>query len=215
MPRNFINRWRKKDAPPSLNERIKSVGSPPGNLKQQITDVIRQIEIQVHKLDNAGRRFKKRDTTVFKRIVQALSQRDNGRANILAGELAEIRKVEKMLMHAKLAMESVSMRLKTVSELGDVVTAIVPAANVLNNIRAEMSGVFPEANLELENIGGLLSEIATSTTQPSGIPANVEAANAVAEKILKEAERAAEERIEQQLPDVTREVPTKNKTVKT
>jgi len=215
LPRNFINRWRKKETPPSLTNKIKSVGSPPGNLKQQITDVIRQIEIQVHKLDNAGRRFEKRDTTVFKRVVRALSQRDTARANILANELAEIRKVEEMLMHAKLAMESVAMRLNTVSELGDVVTAIVPAANVLNNIRAEMSGVFPEANRELENIGGLLNEIATSTTQTSGLPVNVEAANAEAEKILEEAERATEERIQQQLPDVTREVPAKKKAVKT
>ena len=190
------------------------MGNPPSNLKQQITDVVRQIEIQVHKLDNAGRRFEKRDATVFKRVIRALSQRDTARANILAGELAEIRKVEKMLMHAKLAMESVSMRLKTVSELGDVVTAIAPAANVLNNIHAEMSGVFPEANRELENIGGLLTEIAISTTQTSGIPENVEAANAEAEKILKEAERAAEERMEQQLPDVTREVPAKKKAAK-
>ena len=215
MPRNFINRWRKKETPPSLTERIKSVGSPPGNLKQQITDVIRQIEIQVHKLDNAGRRFEKRDATVFKRVVRALSQRDTARANILASELAEIRKVEKMLMHAKLAMESVSMRLNTVSELGDVVTAIAPAANVLNNIREGMSGVFPEANRELENIGGLLNEIATSTTQTSGLSVNAEAANAEAEKILEEAERAAEDCIRQQLPDVTREVPAKKDAVRT
>ena len=195
MPKNFMDRWRKKDKPPSLSERIKSRGNPPGNLRQQINDVLRQIEIQVHKLDNAGRRFEKRDSTIFKRVVQALSERDTARANVLASELSEIRKVEKMLMHAKLAMESVSMRLNTVSELGDVVVAIAPAANVLNNIREGMSGVFPEANHELENIGGLLTEIATSTTQTSGLSVDVEAANAEAKKILEEAEIGAEESI--------------------
>jgi len=215
VPRNFVHRWKKKETQPSLTERIKNVTNPPGNLKQQITGVSRQIDIQVHKLDTAARRFERRDTALFKRVIGALSQRDTTRANILASELAEIRKVEKMLMHAKLALESVSMRLNTVSELGDVVVAIAPAANVLNNIRAEMSDVFPEANRELENIGGLLNEIVSSTTQTSGLPMNAEAANAEAEKILEEAERAAEERIKQQLPDVTREVTAKKEAMKT
>jgi division protein CdvB (Snf7/Vps24/ESCRT-III family) len=215
LPRNFVNRWKKKETQPSLTERIKNVANPPGDLKQQITGVGRQIDVQVHKLDNACKRFEKRDAALFKRVIKALSQRDTARANILASELAEIRKVEKMLMHAKLALESVSMRLTTVSELGDVVTALAPAANVLNSVRSEMSGIFPEANRELENIGGLLGEIVTSTTQTSGLAVNAEAANAEAEKILEEAERVAEERIKQQLPDVTSEVTSQRRALKT
>jgi division protein CdvB (Snf7/Vps24/ESCRT-III family) len=215
LPRNFVHRWKKKETQSSLTEKIKNVTNPPGNLKQQLTDVSRQIDVQVHKLDNACRRFEHRDGTLFKRVITSISQRDTARANILAGELAEIRKVEKMLMHAKLALESVSMRLTTVSELGDVVVALAPAANVLSSISSDMSGIFPEANRELENIGGLLGEIVTSTTQTSGMPVNVDAANAEAEKILEEAERAAEERIKQQLPDVTSEVTSQRKAIKT
>jgi division protein CdvB (Snf7/Vps24/ESCRT-III family) len=215
LPRNFVHRWKKKETQSSLTEKIKNVTNPPGNLKQQLTDVSRQIDVQVHKLDNACRRFEHRDGTLFKRVITSISQRDTARANILAGELAEIRKVEKMLMHAKLALESVSMRLTTVSELGDVVVALAPAANVLSSISSDMSGIFPEANRELENIGGLLGEIVTSTTQTSGMPVNVDAANAEAEKILEEAERAAEERIKQQLPDVASEVTSQRKAIKT
>ncbi len=215
MPRNFVHRWKKKETQPSLTEKIKNVTNPPGNLKQQITDVSRQIDFQVHKLDNACKRFEKRDDTLFKRVIKTLSQRDTARANILASELAEIRKVEKMLMHAKLALESVSMRLTTVSELGDIVVALAPAANVLSSISSDMSGIFPEANRELENIGGLLGDIVSSTTQTSGLAVNAEAANEEAEKILEEAERAAEERIKQQLPDVTSEVASQRKAIKT
>ena len=215
MPRNFVHRWKKKEPQPSIAEKIKNVTNPPGNLKQQITDVSRQIDVQVHKLDNACNRFGKRDDSLFKRVIKSLSQRDTGRANILASELAEIRKVEKMLMHAKLALESVCMRLTTVSELGNIVVALAPAANVLRSISSEMSGIFPEANRELENIGGVLNEIVTSTTQTSGMPVNVDAANEEAEKILEEAEKAAEERIKQQLPDVTSEGTSQRKAIKT
>src|SRR5208283_5500354 len=108
----------------------------------------------------------------FQCVVKALSDRDKARANILANELWEIRKVEKMLIQESLALESVSMRLKTVSEMGDVVAMLAPAASVLNNIRAGMSSVLPEASQELESIGSLLGEIVTTGNQSSDMPMN-------------------------------------------
>jgi division protein CdvB (Snf7/Vps24/ESCRT-III family) len=101
-------------------------------------------------------------------------------------------------------LESVSLRLSTVSELGDIVTVIAPAANVLNNIRSGMTGVLPEAGLELENIGTLLTEIVSSTNQDTGTPVNIGTASLEAQKILQEAETAAEQKLRKQLPEVSR-----------
>lgn len=81
-------------------------------------------------------RFEKRDAALFKRIVTVLSERDTMSTNILAIELSEIRKVEKMLIHAALALESVSLRLNTFSEFGYVVKVLVPAAGVHINIHS-------------------------------------------------------------------------------
>jgi division protein CdvB (Snf7/Vps24/ESCRT-III family) len=208
----FVDRWKEKEKQPSLISTIKGIGKPSRGLKQQISSVIQRIDAQKHKLDNASKRFEKRDAVLFKRIVKALSKRDTLRANVLADELAEIRKVEKMLMHAALALESVSLRLNTVSELGDVVTVLAPAAGVLNNIRSGMAGIFPEAGRELENIGGLLTEIVSSTNQSSGMPVNIGTANAEAEKILEEAELAAEQKLKEQLPEVATAVSMREKT---
>jgi division protein CdvB (Snf7/Vps24/ESCRT-III family) len=136
------------------------------------------------------------------RTVKALSERDALRANVLAGELAEIRKVEKMLMHATLALESISIRLNTVSELGDIVTVLAPATSVLNNIRVGMAEILPDAGREMENIGGLLTEIVASTNQNTDVHMNDRRVSAEAEKILEEAEIAAERRLRAQLPEV-------------
>ena len=212
MVDRFVDRWKEKEKQSSLMSTIKGIGKPSQGLKQQINTVIQRIEAQKHKLDNALNRFEKRDAVLFKRIVRSLSERDTLRANVLAGELAEIRKVEKMLMHAALALESVSLRLNTVSELGDVVTVLAPAAGVLNNIRSGMAGIFPEAGRELENIGSLLTEIVSSTNQTTGLPMNVETANAEAEKILEEAELAAEQKLKEQLPEVATAVSMSEKT---
>ncbi len=90
-----------------------------------------------------------------------MANRDQARANILCQRTGEIRKVEKMLIQESLALESVSMRLKTVSEVGDLVTILGPAASVLNTVRSGMSGILPQASQELESIGSLLGDIVT------------------------------------------------------
>jgi division protein CdvB (Snf7/Vps24/ESCRT-III family) len=208
----FVDKWKEKLQQPSFLSKIKDVGKPSIGLKKQINTVLQRIEVQKQKLNNAQSRFEKRDATLFKRTVKALSERDTMRANVLAGELAEIRKVEKMLMHASLALESVSLRLNTVSELGDIVTVIAPAAGVLNSIRSGMSGVFPEAGRELENIGTLLTDIVSTTHQDTGTPVNVGTASLEAEKILEEAETAAERKLKEQLPEISTAVSTQEKT---
>jgi division protein CdvB (Snf7/Vps24/ESCRT-III family) len=199
----FVDRWKEKPQQSSFLSKIKDAGKSSMGLKKQISMVLQRIEVQKNKLNNALSRFEQRDGTLFKRTVKALSERDNMRANVLAGELAEIRKVEKMLMHASLALESVSLRLNTVSELGDIVTVIAPAAGVLNNIRNGMVGVFPEAGRELENIGTLLTDIVSTTHQDNGMPVNIGTANIEAEKILSEAETAAEQKLRKQLPEIS------------
>lgn len=203
MVDKFVDRWKEKPQQSSFVSKIKNMGQSPQGLKQQINTVIQRIEIQKHKLNDALSRFEKRDAALFERTVAALSERDTLRANVLAGELAEIRKVEKMLMHASLALESVSLRLSTVSELGDIVTVIAPAASVLNNIRSGMTGVLPEAGLELKNIGTLLTDIVSSTNQDTGTPVNIGTASLEAQKILQEAETAAEKKLKKQLPEVS------------
>ena len=203
MVDGFIDKWTEKKQQPSFLSKIKDAGKPSVGLRKQISIVLQRIELQKQKLNNAQSRFEKRDAALFQRTVKALAERDTMRANVLAGELAEIRKVEKMLMHASLALESVSLRLNTVSELGDVVTVLAPAAGVLNNIQNGMSGIFPEAGRELENIGTLLTDIVSTTHNDTGVPVNIGTASLEAEKILQEAETAAESKLKAQLPEIS------------
>ncbi len=212
MVDGFVDRWNEKPHQPSFLSKIKDAGKPSEGLKKQISTVLQRLEIQKQKLNNAQSRFEQRDAALFKRTVKALEDRDTMRANVLASELAEIRKVEKMLLHASLALESISLRLSTVSELGDVVTVLAPAAGVLNNIRSGLSGIFPEAGRELENIGTLLTDIVSTTHQDTGVPVNIGTASLEAEKILEEAETAAERKLKAQLPEITTTAPTQEKT---
>jgi len=200
----LVKRFRWKNREPSASNvfKIKDGGKSSEGWKQQIIAVTQRIDVQTRSLDEAVGRFQRRDAGVFGRIVKALEDRDEARANIFSTELSEIRKVEKMLTHASLALQSVSMRLSTVSEMGDIVAALSPARSVLNDIRSEMTSVLPEAGQELGCIGDLLSDIVTSTNSSGSIPVDVGKASPEAMAILEEAEVAAERRLEDSLPDV-------------
>jgi len=198
---NFISKWTEKEKEPSALSKIKNIAKPQENLKDQITMVTQRLDVQTRTLDAAVQRFEIRDADIFQRVVKAMTERDSARANILATELGEIRKVKKMLSQASLALQSVSMRLSTVSEIGDVVAVLSPAKSLLNNVRSEMCSIFPEASQELGNIGNLLSDIVTTTNQGSDMPVNTIMASADALQILEEAEVAAENRLREKIPD--------------
>jgi division protein CdvB (Snf7/Vps24/ESCRT-III family) len=205
--------WKQEEKE-SVVSKIKNVTKPQENVKEQIGLVTQRLDAQTRTLDAAVKRFEMRDAEIFQRVVRAMETRDQARANILATELGEIRKVEKMLTHASLALQSVSMRLNTVSEMGDLVAVLSPAKTMLNGIRSEMCGIMPEASQELGNIGNLLTEICTTTsnqyTDVSSVGAQT--ANEEALKILEEAEVAAESRLKDRLPEITPGYTTKDRT---
>lgn len=206
LVKGFIDRWRKKekDEQPTIVTKVKNVVKPQENLKQQITLVIQRIDTQTRTLDMAVQRFQNRDQDIFNRIVKAYAARDEARANIFATELAEIRKIETMLTHASLAMQSVSMRLNTVQEVGDVVAVLSPAKTVINSVRNGMCGILPEASTELGNIGNLLNDIVGTTCQTQDMDISLnQRVDPEAEAILKEAMAATEKKLKQQLPEVT------------
>jgi division protein CdvB (Snf7/Vps24/ESCRT-III family) len=129
------------------------------------------------------------------------------RANVFANELAEIRKMEKMIMHGRLALEQIVLRLRTVSELGDIVTTLAPAVSVLSSVKSGMTAIFPEAERELGQIGNMLNGIMIDAGQSTGLTINFESANEDAQKILTEASSVAEQRIKDKFPELPAGIP--------
>ena len=208
MSERFAKRWESREEQQPFTTRVKEAVRPPGPLKPRLDLAIRRIELQVQRLDQASERFSQRDKSIFARIVDAYTKHDMARANVFANELAEIRKMEKMIMHARLALEQIVLRLRTVSELGDVVTTLAPAVGVLRTVRNGMASVFPEAERELGQIGNLLSGIIIDAGQSTGLTINFESANEDAQKILTEAATVAEQKIKDKFPELPAGIPT-------
>jgi len=198
-------KWKQgKEKDDVLVSKVVSSAKPPEGLKEQIGLVTQRLDAQSRTIDMAVKRFDDRDGELFRKAVRAVEERDRARANIYATELGEIRKVKQMLSQASLALQSVSMRLGTVSEIGDVIKVLSPARVMLSGIQSEMCGIMPEASQELGNIGSMLSDICSSTSgQYYGISnVGTQVANEEALKILEEAEVAAESKLKDRLPEI-------------
>jgi len=202
MSERFAKRWEEAPNQQPFTTRVKESLKPPGPLKPRLDTAIRRIELQVQRLDQAGERFSERDKKIFARIVDAYTKHDMARANVFANELAEIRKMEEMIMHGRLALEQIVLRLRTVSELGDIVTTLAPAVGVLRSVKSGMSAIFPEAEKELGQIGNMLNGIMIDAGQSSGLTINFESANEDAQKILAEASSVAEQKIKEKFPEL-------------
>jgi division protein CdvB (Snf7/Vps24/ESCRT-III family) len=86
--------------------------------------------------------------------------------------------------------------------MGDIITVLNPAKNMINNIKTEMCTIFPEASQELGSIGNLLSDICSTTSQDMNMQVNSASSSPEAMQILQEAEFAAENKLKRSLPEV-------------
>jgi division protein CdvB (Snf7/Vps24/ESCRT-III family) len=202
LSERFAKKWESKQEENSFTNSLREVVRQPAPLKPRMDYAIRRLELQIHKLDQSSERFSQKDRSLFTKIVDSYAKHDTAHANVYANELAEVRKMEKLIMNARLALDQVLLRLRTVTEFGDIVLTLGPAISVLRSISAGFVGVLPEAENELAEIGNVLSGLMFDAGQSSGLSINFNSVNEDAAKILEEAATVAEQKINANLPEL-------------
>ena len=147
-------------------------------------------------------RLKQRESSIFKKTVTAVQAHDQESSKAYSNELSEVRKMEKIVTQSKIALEQITTRLQTVTDIGDFAATIAPAIGVIKNVRATLGEAMPDAQGALGEIGAQLNSIMVDVGQITGTsfyqPENSEEAN----KILAEASAIAEKRMAESLPEV-------------
>ena len=177
-------------------------------LLPRINYAIKQMEEEIGKLDKKSDRLSKRDKAIFQRILNAFTKQNMAQANSLASELAETRKREKLIMHSRLALEQIVLRLYSVSELGDVVTTLTPASNVLHNVKTGMSEISPEIESEFSNIENLLNSIIMDAGHNSSMVIDFKTVGYNAKKILDETAIVTKKKVKEKFPDLPDHFPS-------
>ena len=198
---NLSSKWLKQPQP-GIAEKINDSIKPKGPLKPRISNAIKKLQLQIQKLDSMLTNLQERDAKLFQRIVEATQKHDTQTSKVLGNELAEIRKVTKILSSARIALEQIELRLTTCSDLGDTVVAIMPTMGLMKNLKSSLGKIMPGAEQEIgqmaEMLGGFMTESFSGDTA-FGVD---QSTNSESEAILKEAAAVAESSTNQMFPSV-------------
>ena len=186
-----------------ITEKINDTIKPKSALKPRVQEGIKKLQLQIKKLDSMLTGLQERDAKLFQRIVTATQNHDVQTSKVLGNELAEIRKVTKILSNARIALEQIELRLSTCSDLGDTVVAMIPTMGLMKNLKTSLGKVMPGAEQEIgqmaEMLGGFMTE-SFSGDSAFGID---ETTNSESEKILREASAVAESSTGEMFPSVS------------
>jgi division protein CdvB (Snf7/Vps24/ESCRT-III family) len=197
----FSGNWDQKKGP-GLGEKLRGRVNQAEPLKPRLDQANRQIQAVVGRLDATIAKLRDKDANLFNKIVSSVQKHDSARASIYANELAELRKMNRMVTQSRLALEQIMLRLSTITDLGDIVTTLAPATSVVSSLRQSLTGMMPEAESGMSEISSMLSGILVDAGSVSGSSLNFGVANEEAEKVLSEAAAVAESRMEGAFPEI-------------
>jgi division protein CdvB (Snf7/Vps24/ESCRT-III family) len=200
MP-SLSNKWSKQSQP-SIAEKINDTVKPKGALKPRVQEGIKKLQLQIKKLDTMLINLQERDAKLFQRIVDATQNHDVQTSKVLGNELAEVRKVTKILSSARIALEQIELRLVTFNDLGDTVVAIMPTMGLMKNLKSSLGKVMPGAEQEIGQMAEMLGGFMTESFSGDAAFGMDETTNAESESILKEAAAVAESSTGEMFPSV-------------
>ena len=197
---NFQNKWS-KPASPSIGDKIADTFRPRSPLKPKVQMAIARLQNQIAKLDGMILKLNERDTKIFKRVVDATQIHDAGSARVFSNELAEIRKVTKVLGNARMALEQIELRLTTANDIGDTVTTIVPTIGLMKNLKTQLGAFMPSADQEITNMADMLGGIMQDTFSGDTSFGVDTVVSEESEGILREAAAVAETSADNKFPN--------------
>lgn len=199
---SFGNKWVKPQGE-SVGHKILDGMKPQAPLKPRIEEAQKKLQMQISKLDAISSKMQEKDQLIFRRVVSAMQGHDSQYARVLSGELSQIRKMNKMVSSAKLALEQIQLRLNTITELGDVVVTLSPAMSVIKGIQGGLSSMMPEADQSFGQISDLLGSIMSDSGQiPTNEIGGFTNVNEDTMRIMEEASAIVEQNMKDKFPDL-------------
>jgi len=198
---SFDKTWARQETQ-SVTGKLREAVKPQGALKPRIQTAVNKLQVQISKMDSMLTKLQERDQQIFKRIVAAMQQHDTSTSKVLSNELAEIRKVTRMLGNARMSLEQVQLRLTTIHDLGDAMVAIGPAMSTMKGLKSSLGRFMPEADTELNSMTQTLNGLMVDSFSGDAFNVESEATSEETDKILQEASAVAEQQIGDKFPSV-------------
>ena len=204
---SFEKSWAQREVK-SMTERIRDTVKPQGALKPRIQTAVNKLQVQTSKMDIMLTKLRERDQQLFDRIVTATQSHDTQTSRVLSSELAEVRKVSRVLGGARNSLEQVQLRLTTIHDLGDAMIAIGPAMSTMKELKPMMGKFMPEADSELSSMTETLNGLMVDSLSGDSFEMQDSAMNEETNAILQEAEAVASQQTDEKFPSIPTTTPT-------
>jgi len=204
---SFEKTWAQREVK-SMTEKIRDTVKPQGALKPRIQTAVNKLQVQTSKMDAMLTKLHQRDQQLFDRIVTAMQSHDTQASRVLSSELAEVRKVSRVLGNARNSLEQVQLRLTTIHDLGDAMIAIGPAMSTMKELKPTMSKFMPEADSELNTMTETLNGLMVDSLSGDSFEMQDSAMTEETNSILQEAEAVASQQTDEKFPSIPTMTPT-------
>jgi division protein CdvB (Snf7/Vps24/ESCRT-III family) len=198
---NFSKNWTRSDNR-GVGEKIRDTVKPQGPLRPRLDTASNRLQAQIQKMDTMLAKMREKDSALFRKIVDAMQKHDVDAGKVLSNELAEVRKVTKLLSHTRMALEQVHLRLSTIHDVGDAVVALAPAVGALKTVKIGLAKFMPDAENEIGDMSSMLGNLLVDTLQGGNFAFQNDVSSEEVEKILAEASAVAEKNVDSRLPSV-------------
>jgi division protein CdvB (Snf7/Vps24/ESCRT-III family) len=204
------SRWVKSESILNNNNNSRSdndqVSSPSpksgGPLKPRLDAVQKKIQVQIARLEELYSALKSKDEDAFRKLVASIKESNTQYSTVLSADLARARQVNRVVFLSRVALEKLTAKLSSVTDVGGLVIVLSPAMAVVKNLRSLLTRQVPEMEEELGIISELLSGILVDAGQVGGYTINFETANEEAVRLIDEASLVVEQKMKEEFPGI-------------
>lgn len=175
------------------------------SFRKRVYYSIYYLKVQQEKLERIIFRLNRRHDECYDKSVHAKNKRDNDRASIYAEECDQVKKIVKIVVYCKLALEQVILRLETVWIFSDLATSVSIPIHLLKDVKDKLSCILPTFSSHMGKIASELDDMVQMTGQIASEPDVTSNLTEEASAILEQASLVVESRSQEVLPDAPEE----------
>jgi len=128
-------------------------------LKSDMEKTTSVVNNQLARLRMLDEKFSRMDNNFRHQIISNIKSGNNSRAKALAGELSNIRNVQRTTQNAGLALEVMLIRFSTINEFAMIMETINPTIGMIRDIQRDISKVIPAASNVFSEMKSITSDV--------------------------------------------------------
>lgn len=177
------------------------------HLVNQINNATSVVYNQLSRLKALDNRFASMEAYYLNQVTASIKTGNNGRARILANELANLKKVRRTTQHTGMALEALVIRFSTLNEFAAILDTIDPTVEMIKGIHADLTRAIPQAGQALSEVSAVTTDVLTSANVRSEVGRISTPMDQAAYDILNEVEGALESEAKAKLPEIPSDMP--------